>query len=77
MSPKLVGRDDDGVVHHLQGHSPGGNGRLAAGFQCAQGLDHALARLRGDRARARQCGILGVQVIILAASATVVSGPAP
>jgi hypothetical protein len=52
-----------------------GHGRLPAGLEHAQGLDHPVAALRGDGAPAREGGVrrvLGIQVVGLAALAAIV-----
>jgi hypothetical protein len=66
--PEFVGSADDGVLDHLQRHTPGGNCRLSAGFEHTQGLDHPVMAFGCDGALAGEgcvCSVLGIQVIVL------------
>jgi hypothetical protein len=72
--PQLIGRGDDRVVDHLQGDAAAGHGRLAAGLEHTQGLDHAVAALRRNGAAAGKGGmrcVLGIKVVVLAAPAAI------
>jgi hypothetical protein len=71
---KAVGSADDCVVDHLQGDAPGAHRGLPAGHENPQGFDHAVpaSRRHGPLAcKGGMGGVLGVEIVVLAASAAI------
>ena len=73
-APQRVRGADNGVLDHLESHTPRRHGRLPAGHEDAQGFDHAVTASGCHRARAgesRMRSVLGIEIVVLATSAPV------